>query len=48
MQGFYISCIEEIAWRKGFISTVQLAALGEELSMTDYGKYLLNLSVELN
>ena len=43
MQGFYISCIEEIAWRKGLISTAQLASLGEELSMTDYGKYLLTL-----
>ncbi|MEG0020561.1 MAG: glucose-1-phosphate thymidylyltransferase RfbA, partial [Oscillospiraceae bacterium] len=28
MQGFYISCIEEIAWRKGFITTVQLTKLG--------------------
>jgi glucose-1-phosphate thymidylyltransferase len=44
MQGFYISCIEEIAWRRKFISTEQLRALGEELKMTDYGKYLLNLA----
>lgn len=43
MQGFYISCIEEIAWRRGFISKEQLKALGEELSMTEYGKYLLSL-----
>ena len=43
MQGFYISCLEEIAWRKGFISSGQLKALGEELKMTDYGKYLLSL-----
>ena len=43
MQGFYISCLEEIAWRKGFISSEQLKALGEELKMTDYGKYLLSL-----
>ncbi|MCM1054521.1 MAG: glucose-1-phosphate thymidylyltransferase RfbA [Bacteroides sp.] len=47
MQGFYISCIEEIAWRRGFITTEQLYALGEELKMTDYGKYILSLSEEL-
>lgn len=43
MQGFYISCIEEIAWRREFISTEQLRCLGEELRMTDYGQYLLRL-----
>lgn len=42
-QGFYISCIEEIAWRKGFITSQQLHAIGEELSMTDYGQYILSL-----
>lgn len=42
-QGFYIACIEEIAWRKGFISTENLFAIGSELSVTDYGKYLLAL-----
>lgn len=47
MQGFYIACIEEIAWRNGFITTDQLHKLGEELSMTDYGKYILSLSEEL-
>lgn len=41
-QGFYISCIEEIAWRRGFISTKQLESIGEELKMTDYGQYLLS------
>ena len=30
-QGFYVSCIEEIAWRRGFITTQQLLELGEEL-----------------
>lgn len=45
-QGFYISCIEEIAWRRGFITTEQLRALGEELKMTDYGKYLINIAKE--
>ena len=42
-QGFYISCIEEIAWRRGFISTEQLRNRGESLGMTDYGKYILSL-----
>lgn len=42
-QGFYISCIEEIAWRRGFINDEQLMKLGEELKMTDYGQYLLTL-----
>ena len=45
-QGFYISCIEEIAWRRGFITTEQLKTLGEELRMTDYGQYLLALARE--
>jgi len=44
MQGLYISCIEEIAWRRGLISTQQLEKIGEELKMTDYGKYLLSLA----
>lgn len=43
-QGFYISCLEEIAWRRGFITTEQLRQIGEELKMTDYGKYLLSLA----
>lgn len=43
MQGFYISCIEEIAWRRGFIDDAQLRNLGNELKMTDYGQYLLGL-----
>ena len=42
-QGFYISCIEEIAWRRGFISTEQLCRLGETAKSTDYGKYILSL-----
>ncbi len=45
-QGFYVSCIEEIAWRRGFISTEQLHAIGESLKMTDYGQYLLALAEE--
>ena len=43
-QGFYVSCIEEIAWRRGFITREQLRALGEELKMTDYGRYLISIA----
>lgn len=42
-QGFYVSCIEEIAWRRGFISTEQLHKIGNELKSTEYGKYLMSL-----
>lgn len=42
-QGFYVSCIEEIAWRNGWIDSRQLAALGEKLNKTAYGQYLLSL-----
>ena len=42
-QGFFISCLEEIAWRRGFIDDAKLRAIGESLSMTDYGQYLLSL-----
>lgn len=45
-QGFYVSCIEEIAWRRGFITTVQLRAIGEGLKKTEYGQYLLSLARE--
>ncbi len=42
-QGFYVSCIEEIAWRNGWIDTEQLRRLGESMSKTSYGQYLLRL-----
>jgi len=45
-QGFYISCPEEIAWRRGWISTEKLRQLGTELKMTDYGQYLISLAEE--
>jgi len=45
-QGFYVSCIEEIAYRRGFIDANQLLALGEELKMTDYGQYLIGIAKE--
>lgn len=42
-QGMYISCIEEIAWRQGFINDEQLEKIGNDLKKVQYGKYLLNL-----
>ncbi len=42
-QGFYIACLEEIAWRRGFISKKNLKDIGHSLEMTDYGKYILSL-----
>jgi glucose-1-phosphate thymidylyltransferase len=42
-QGYYISCIEEIAWRNGWINDDQLKVLGEQLSKTQYGQYILSL-----
>lgn len=42
-QGFYVSCIEEIAYRRGFISLEQLEKLGKNLESTEYGKYILDL-----
>jgi glucose-1-phosphate thymidylyltransferase len=42
-QGLKIGCIEEIAWRQGFISDQQLKALAEPLKKSGYGEYLLGL-----
>lgn len=42
-QGFYIACIEEIAWRNGWIDDEKLMKLGRELDKTSYGQYLLDL-----
>ncbi len=43
-QGYYISCIEEIAWRRHFINDEQFRALGKELKNSEYGKYILRLA----
>lgn len=45
-QGFYIACLEEVAWRKGFIDNEQLKIIGEMLKKTDYGQYILSLLEE--
>lgn len=45
-QGYYIACLEEIAYRRGFIDHNQLHELGEALKKTAYGKYLLNVANE--
>ena len=43
-QGMYVSCIEEIAYKRGFITKEQLLKLAEPLMKTDYGKYLVDVS----
>lgn len=43
-QGLYISCIEEIAYKRGFIDAVQLKKLAEPLMKTDYGQYLMDIA----
>jgi glucose-1-phosphate thymidylyltransferase len=47
-QGLYVSCIEEIAYRNGFIDREQLLKLAEPLSKTNYGKYLVNIASDYN
>jgi glucose-1-phosphate thymidylyltransferase len=43
-QGMKISCVEEIAYRMGYISKDQLIEIGKSLSNNDYGKYLINIA----
>ena len=43
-QGLYISCIEEIAYKRGFIDRKQLVELAQPLLKTDYGRYLIDVA----
>lgn len=45
-QGYYVSCIEEIAFRRGFITAERLLGLGRTLDKTEYGKYLTSIAQE--
>ena len=45
-QGYFIACIEEIAYRRKFIDSDQLRILGEKLKKTDYGRYLISIADE--
>lgn len=42
-QGLYVACLEEIAYRMGFITLEELHKLGEKLKMTEYGNYILEI-----
>lgn len=42
-QNYYIACIEEIAYRQGFIGLEQLRELGNSLKSTEYGEYILSI-----
>lgn len=43
-QGLKISCIEEIAWRLGYIDRAQLQSLGQSMANNEYGQYLLEIT----
>lgn len=45
-QGYYVACLEEIAYRRGFIDAEHLMRLGEVLKKTDYGRYLMEIAAE--
>lgn len=46
-QGLYIACLEEIAYRKGYINKEQLLELAKPLMKTEYGQYLVKVSKEV-
>lgn len=43
-QGLYISCLEEIAYKQGFIDRAQLIRLADSMKMTEYGRYLYDMA----
>ena len=43
-QGLYVSCIEEIAYKRGFITKEQLLKLAEPLMKTEYGQHLVEVA----
>ena len=43
-QGLKVACLEEIAYKRGWIDKEQLRKLAEPMAKNDYGKYLLNIS----
>ena len=45
-QGYCVACIEEVAFRRGFITAGELRALGEEMGRTEYGKYIVAIADE--
>ena len=45
-QGLYVACIEEIAYRRGFIDKEKLIKIAKPMKKTDYGKYLLAIASE--
>jgi len=47
-QGLYVACIEEIAYRKGYITKTQLKSLANCLANTEYGRYLNELADEIH
>ena len=46
-QGLYVSCVEEIAYRRGYIDKQQLLALAQPMLKTEYGRYLLKVAEEV-
>ena len=43
-QGIYIACIEEIAYRQGWITKEQLLELAESMQKTEYGQYMIQIA----
>ena len=46
-QGLYVSCVEEVAYRKGFIDKTQLLRLADPLKKIEYGQYLIRVAEEI-